>query len=283
MIRIQSKKGFSLVELMVTFVIVSVVIAGVVGGYYSFIDISRETIKQTSVDANVKMALKLIQRDLNMAGYGLPPNRTRVASNDGSGMLDEPTDGVDYNCDGDTLDLINIDRIFIADGWQILTDVTDNGEEDGNIMTSPTDYFSIIANVRENGGYFTSLTVPVTAGDSDLTVASVNINSGDEYQAPDNDFTNNTAVNIYGPDGGGTIHLEGRRITTITSPGGIITLKTGETFVNGFTTADSVVVPGIAWYVEIKAGDNVPWLYRNENKIISYLVDLQFEYGYVID
>ena len=275
-----SSKGFTLVEMLVSLVIFAVVLAGTMGGYIGFQQGTRVAVKQQKLDSDIKLTLKLLQRDLNMAGFGLP-RITRVASDDQSVTLTEVVVGFDFNEDDDREDDIVSDRIFMADGWEILKDITDNGEIDGNIVESPTDYYSKIGAKREKGGYKAAPAASVTAGATAVSVDDTNLNLDEEYNTADGDIKSNTAVIIAGDDNSSVFHVEGARVALVA--GTAINLVSGESLLNAYTQSSSEVVGGIAWYVDMKTNDAVPWLYRNNDKVVPHALDFQIQYGFDID
>lgn len=275
-----SSRGFTLVEMLVSLVIFAVVLAGTMGGYIGFQQGMQVTVTQQKLDSDIKLTLKLLQRDLNMAGFGLP-RITRVASDDQGVTWTETAVGFDFNADGDSDDDIVSDRIFMADGWEILRDITGNGEIDGDIVVSPTDYYSKIGAKREEGGYAATLAASVAAGATAVSVNSLNLNSGDEYNTADSDIKANRAVIVAGDDGSSVFHVEGARIGSVA--GTTINLVSGESLQNAYTQSSSEVVAAIAWYVDMKSGDAVPWLYRNNDKVVPNVLDFQIQYGFDID
>ncbi len=273
-------KGFTLVEMLVSLVIFAVVLAGTMGGYVGFQQGMQMAVDQQKLDSDIKLTLKLLQRDLNMAGFGLP-RITRVASDDQGVTLTEAAVGFDYNTDGDTADNIVSDRIIVADGWEILRDITDNGEIDGDIVTSPTDYYSKIGAKREDGGYAATLTATANAGATAVAVNATNLNIGEQYNTADADIQANRATIIAGDDISLAFHVEGARIGSVTGTTSI-GLVTGESLQDTYTQTTSEVVAAIAWYVDMKTGDAVPWLYRNNDKVAPNILDFQIEYGFDI-
>ncbi len=282
---------------MVALAIISVVLVGVVGGYINFSRITGSSIELTTADAEAKLALRLMQRDLNMAGFGLPPI-TRVASHDGGKVISEETLDVDLNNDGDQEDDVATDRIFIADGWEILTDVTTNGAEDGDVQSSP-DFYSLIASRREKGGYRAELVEDVSAGstlvsakvttptgDTDLTLnlnvgEECSVNDCDRETSLDTDFKSQAGMILYGKNALGEAGIEGHGISFVTPPQ--LEFASGESLERQYLADSSLVVPAITWYLDRKENDQVVWLYRNQHKVISNVANLQFSYGFDVD
>lgn len=302
-----NQAGFSLVELMVATVIVMVTLAGVTAGFNSFTNHSSTSLQDNEKNAVVKATFQLLKRDLNMAGFGLAL-QTRMAEDDQFETAIESnfTSNYDFNADGDSVDNITEadvaydlnndgdqtdpmyrDRLYLANGWTVLEDITDNHAYDGNIVETPTDYYYLAANKKENGGYFARLTAPEIAGALTLTVDNLNINSGDEYPtglpvANIADFKSDAAVIICGQNAAGTYSLEGLPVGSIT--GTTIDFLAAENLANSYVVngaaMDTEVVPAITWYVEQKGGDTVHWLYRNQDKVMPGVIGFQVSYGY---
>jgi len=296
--RFNSVSGFSLVELLVATAIIMITLLGVTASLHSITGRGAAGMRENKKDAEIKDAFQLLQRDLNMAGFGLTV-KTRIAEDSQyeTAIESDFTPTYDPNGDGDYVDAITetnakydlnndgvIDnakmyreRLYIADGWTILKDVTDNNATDGNIVETPTDYYYMIAKKKEEGGYYATLHTDVSVNATSITVTSININTGDEITAG-NDFKVDAAAIIYGKDSSGSFKLEGINIKTIDTK----TLKfpPGETLSNSFKASDSVVVPAITWYVEKKSGDTTFWLYRNKDKVLPNVIGFQVSYGY---
>lgn len=302
-----NQSGFSLVELMVATVIVMVTLAGVTASFNNFTGHNSTSIKDNEKNAVVKATFQLLQRDLNMAGFGLAL-QTRIAEDDqfetaiesdftstydfnGDGdSLDNITEAdvaYDLNLDGDQLDPMYRDRLYLANGWTILEDITDNHAYDGNIVETPNDYYYLAANKKENGGYFATLTAPASAGTLMLTVNNLNINTGDEYPtglpvANVDDFKADAALIICGQNTAGNFSLEGLPLGSIA--GSTLDFLGAEVLANSYvingTVMDTEAVPAIIWYVEKKAGDTIHWLYRNQDKVMPGVIGFQVSYGY---
>jgi len=304
---LSNPSGFSLVELMVATVIVMVTLAGVTASFNNFTGHSSTSLQDSEKNAIVKATFQLLKRDLNMAGFGLAL-QTRMAEDDQfetaiesdfTSTYDSNTDGdsldniteadvtYDLNNDGDQLDPVYRDRLYLANGWTILEDITDNHAYDGNIVETPTDYYYLAANKKENGGYFARLTAPEIAGALTLTVDNLNINTGDEYPTglPAGnvvDFKADAAVIICGQNAAATFSLEGLPVGSIA--GTTIDFLGAENLANSYVVngadMDTEVVPAITWYVEQKAGDAFHWLYRNQDKVMPGVIGFQVSYGY---
>ncbi|MBI4687381.1 MAG: type II secretion system protein [Nitrospirae bacterium] len=265
--------GFTLVELMVTIAIFSFVIAASYATYINFIHSTTRESQLTSINADAATTLKLLERDIKMAGFGLPQT-TRAASHNNCNVSNE-----DF-CKNNT------DRIFMADGWEILRDFTLNKEDDGQIPTSP-DYYSKIANSKANGGYRAQLTSDASLSATSVAVDVLNIDSADERDDPDDDdgsplvdIKDNKSFII-----SDNIKVEGHRIGSLT--GTTINLLSNESLNNTYLAGNSSVAPALGWYVRKDSsgkkypnGDNIYWLYRNQNRVIPYVDNLQIQYGY---
>jgi|GEM_PF-2232191 len=303
-----SQVGFSLVELMVATVIIVVTLAGVTAGLQNFNRHNGTSLRENEKNTVVKATFQLLKRDLNMAGFGLAL-QTRLAEDDqyetaiesdftsdydfnnDSDSLDDITEAnldYDLNNDGDKTDPMYRDRLYLANGWSILEDVTDNNSADGNIVESPTDYYYLVASQKEKGGYFAKLTAPVTAGALSVTVDNLNINMGEEVTIA-TDFKSDAAIIICGASSTGTFSLEGLSTGNIT--GSTIHFQGAEALAGSYVTTgsamDTEVVPAIVWYVEQKSAatpaDTVPWLYRNDDKVMPGVIGFQVSYGYDAD
>ncbi|MFN3479296.1 MAG: PilW family protein [Thermodesulfovibrionales bacterium] len=266
----QVSKGFTLIELMVVIGIFGIVLAAAFSAYVYFVNSTTRESELTMINSDVATVLKLLERDIQMAGFGLPVE-TRVASHN------------DCNAGNENFCKSGTDRLFVADGWEILRDFTDDQKDDGLIPTSPTDYYSRIANSKnDSGGYRSPLSSPATSGTSQITVDTINIDSSDERSDPDQngkDIKDNKSLII--SDGQ---NVEGHRIATMS--GNTINLLSNDYLIKNYPQ-DSRVVPAIAWYVRKDStgkkypdGSDVYWLYRNENKVMPYVEDFQIRYGY---
>jgi type II secretory pathway component PulJ len=305
---LKEQRGFTIVELVITMLVSVAVLAGVTSSFRNFSRHSRDSFQKNEKNAAIKATLKLLQRDLNMAGFGLP-FETRLAEDnlfrqtiesdfeanyhcnadsDSDDPITETCAQHDLNGDGDTSDTMYQDRLYIANGWTILKDITINGDTDGDIATSPQDYFYLVSNKKEKtNGYFTSLIAPVSPSASSIRVDKTNINitheknvSTDFKQHKDGGFI------LFGNDGSGVPvnNLEGHFIGTIT--GTTLNCSGTDTLAHTYVTADSIVVPAITWYLEKKTGvtppDTVYWLYRNTDKVLPNVIGFQVSFGYDI-
>jgi hypothetical protein len=174
------------------------------------------------------------------------------------------------------------DRLFLADGSQLLKDVSKNNEDDGEILE---EYMTDLANAKGGaaGGYRAQLADNVAAGATSATVANLNINSGEERNVSENDFMDNTAFII----GDGT-RVEGHRIDSVDTDTRSISLLADELFSQTYLSADNnPVVPATAWYIrsdpdgkKYSNGDTVYWLYRNGYRALPNVDNFQVQYGY---
>lgn len=299
-----SETGFSLVELLVGLVIVVVVLAGVGSSFNTFNRHGSQQILENEQTATIKATLQLLKRDLNMAGFGLCKENRLAEDNqyetaveneftadyfNGDGDADdnitEANVNYDLNNDGDTSDLMYRDRLYIANGWTILEDITTDGSYDGDIVQTPIDYFHKVASRTEDGGYFAELTSPASVGATSISVDNININSGDEFLSG-NDFKSDGSTILYGHDASGSYSLEGLPNGAVSSTQ--IQFLSGESlshaFVMGTPPEQTQVVPAISWYVEQKTGatppDKVKWLYRDQDKVLRNVIGFQVSFGY---
>ncbi|MFQ5559644.1 MAG: PilW family protein [Nitrospinota bacterium] len=253
-----NQKGFSLLEMLIAMGIFGIIMGVATSTYITFLNHLPRERKIASVNSDAKIAMLLMEKDIKTAGFGLPPE-LRIASDD--------------NCTvGDTSFCVaNSDRIFIADGWEMIKDFTNNGDEDGTITTAK---YVTLSTVGENGGYFTTLSVDTTAGATLVPVTQMNINSGDEEanaHTPDDDFKANRALILYNS---ALSTLEGHRTTT----GSNMTLLGADALNTAIPVSGTQVVPAIAYYIAVVDGN--PWLFRNNNKVLKGVSALAFQYGY---
>lgn len=260
--------GFSLIELMIAVVVFAFVIAASFATYINFIHSTTRETALTAINADAVTSLKLLENDIRMAGFGLP-QATRVASDDNCNV------GAESFCKANT------DRIFVADGWEILRDFTDNQAEDGQIPVPPgsIDYYSKISDAKYNNTYKANLISDAALGATFTTVNKLDIDIDDEYHDPSEDIKANKAFII--SDGA---NVEGHRIYRI--PSTSITFLSHESLNHSYA-ANSSVVPAIAWYVRedpdgrtYPDGSKIYWLYRNQNRVIPYVDNFQIRYGY---
>ncbi len=250
-------KGFTLIELMVAMAIFSIIMGFAVTAFTDFAKKTPKIKKFSRVNSDSKIALLLMEKDIKSAGFGMP-SLLRIA--------------IDDTCAGpDTFCITNSDRIFIADGWEIIKDFTDNGEVDGAISTA--NYVNI-ANTKASaaGGYFAQLTANVASGNTALPVNTIDIDSVDTPTTTDDDFKANRALIIYDNNPNPDI-LEGHRIDSIP-----INLLTNDGLNNNVLAATAQIVPAIVYYIAEVGGVN--WLFRNNNKVLQGVSSLQFKYGY---
>lgn len=278
-----SQKGFSLVELLIVMALTAFVGAAAVSTYSTFVSNSTRDLALNALNIDTKIALRLLENDIQMAGFGLP-------------MAARAAD--DENCEYNASSFCKngTDRLFLADGTQMLTDVTDNGENDGNIPTPPTssiDYASLISQIKRNGGgYNAPLTNAANTGNTSLTINMLNIDIGQENllngNTPSNDFIANQALIITDSTNTPDTKVEGHIIGSIS--GTTLSLAANEAIsgpISGSYAVGSQVVPAVAWYVIIDPdgntySDGTPmyWLYRNQNKVIPNVDNFQVTYGY---
>jgi len=269
--------GFTLLETLIVILISSVLMAVVMTSVIQYVNSSAQQSALDDMNAEVSLLFKVIESDVMMAGYGLPP-RTRIAS--------------DFNCDLGSQVCSNVtgtstarqsDMLFVADGWQILKSITDTGEDDGHVVPS---YMTLVSSKRGSsaGGYSTLLQTDSGTGTNSITLQTLNINSGENFNAPAT-FLAGNAVII-----GTNTKVEGHTIATITSPGTVNFNANDKMFRNYSAAVNHSVVPAHVWSVRIDPdgkkfsdGTTVNWLYRDNYKVLPYVTNFEVQYGYDIN
>src|SRR5208337_2421313 len=127
-----SQKGYSLVELLIVMAITVFVGAAAISTYSTFVSNSTRDLALNELNIDTKIALRLLENDIQMAGFGLP-TASRVAPDENCPYSETGSNAgnMPFFCKQGS------DRLFLSDGTQMLTDVTDNGENDGNIPSPP--------------------------------------------------------------------------------------------------------------------------------------------------
>ena len=305
MTRYQQKlSGFTLIELLVSLAIVAAVMAGTYSGFRGFSEATRAATNEVAVLEDVSVALNLLRRDLEVSGWGLP-KATRVAGDDATGVqVAESAFGVDINGDGDADDTVLTDRLFVANGLKIITDTAPSPlggyYPDGEV---PPGSMLAVADAMADGGQKATLTAQ-SAGSVSVSTTNVNFDtescrgwySGINYNLVD--IRANNAIIFGGKVSGGGFAVEGHRISSVgstpansktctdTSGGGHVAgPATSVSFTSGETVgfsyihdSTSIAVPAVVWEVRL-ADDGVYWLYRNQHKVLSNVVDFQLAYG----
>jgi len=264
--------GFSLLELLIVLLVSSVLMGAAVTLFVTFVNTSAEQSIQDTISSEVSLVSKILEKELMLAGYGLPLS-TRVASDNNCNVSDE------------TFCVNGTDRLFIADGTQLLKDITDNNEDDGKIGDTE---MTNIANAKNSavGGYCTYLLADAVTGATSLSLQNLNVNLGQERAAnpTTNDFIENNALIL-----GDNSQVEGHRIAAI---GAAVSLMPLDSIVAtlGYLSAavpSPVVVPASAWYVrndpdgrKYPDGTVVRWLYKNNYKVLPNVDNFQVQYGY---
>lgn len=263
-----NSRGFSLIEMMVSMIIFGIIMAGAATTYTNFVKKNPRIKKFSKVNSDAKIALVLMEKDISASGFGMPPE-LRVASDNNCAA------GNPGFCQAET------DRLFMADGWEVIKDFTDNGDEDGNIGTAQ--YVAVSAR-KEAGGYFSHLTADAGAGDTVLRLNSLNIDSADEVNAG-NDIKAEKSLILYDFDGATVDNVEGHRIASVDNGLSTATLHGNDPILNALSSWSGAVgtkaVPAIAYYIAQYNGD--PWLFRNNSKVLKGASDLQIQYGYDVN
>ncbi len=273
------KKGFTIVELLVSISIFSIILVAASDFYInSMRESSKERLKAFK-ENEVKEVFRLIEDDIRHADFGYD-NKTDNDNNDNKSIaiyaLDKCGSGAN-----ETFCKPNTSRIFIADGWQIIRDFTQDNCPDGDIID--TDYETIL-------NKFKAEVVSYTPGNKNITLNTLNIDSKcrqantsalcGSNTSDCNDFKDNKALIIarcY--DGSNNFGVEGRRIGGISST--TISFISNENFLTYYNCnqAYSVAFPAIVWYIR-KNSNGVFSLYRNENQVIQDVDNFVVRVGY---
>ena len=269
----KTESGFTLIELVIVMLISSVLLGAVLTSYITYINTVSKESAQDRINAEVTAVFNIVEKDIMMAGYGLPKG-TRVACHN------------DCNAGGESFCKAHTDRLFLADGWELLTDITDNHEEDDQI--SQQLYMTYLADAKNStvGGYRALLAADVAVAAASLTVVALNINNGEENTATppyDDDFKDGMAFII-----GDATRVEGHRIDTVNAGSKSISILANDHIIQNFQALSSPsVVPATAWYVrsdpdgkKYRDGTPVYWLYRNGDRVMQYVDNFQIQYGY---
>jgi len=249
------KRGITLVEIMVSLLILSVFIVGIVAFYGRFITATSAERRRAEENTNIALTLTIIDRDIKMAGFATP-DIIKVASEDGTGLN-------------------GTDRLFIADGWEMMRDFTDNGDDDGVIPQEPIDIYSTITTKAKEGGYFGATIQNAGTGNTSIVIQDTDINS-----TGDGDIKENSSIIIQAMIGGAPNGLpEGYRTTNIAPlvppPGFRINLREN---LRREYLMNSMVVPSFCYYIQ---RDNEGfWLFRNNIRVLPDVRGFQVEYGY---
>lgn len=260
--------GFTLIEMLIVMVISSVLMGAVLSLFIQYVNTSAQQSAQDDINAEVSSLFKVIEKDVMMAGYGLPA-RTKIASH--------------FNCIAadPAFCVNNTDRLFVADGWQILRAVTDNNEDDGQIAAN---FMTFIANRKSSaaGGYSTTVKADIGTGINTMTLLALNINSGEELTVSATDFSADNALII-----GDNARVEGHAIRIVTPPDTVETMALDPVIQPYLAAVDHSVVPATVWYVRndpdgktFSDGSPVNWLYRNGFKVLPNVSNFKVKYGY---
>lgn len=252
------KKGLTLIELLVAMAISLVILGSVYAFYQSSLNISSKERKKAQTLKEVREAFRILEDDIRQAGFGFP----KTGCN-GKGIC---YFYVDNNCNvGDeTFCKAGTDRFFVADGWQIIKDFTDDGNPDGNIKDKS--YEKIIKNK-----YCANVT-SYTLGAKQIQVNKVDIDKPDELRTTNDIKCKKAIIVCYN----GTV--EGRRIEKANPTTKIIKLNRLE---QPLSTSKGIVLPANVWYVRENSGTY--WLYRNEKRVLPNVEGFQVHVGYDSD
>ncbi len=275
------KKGFTIIELLVSISVFSLILIAATNFYVkSLSKTTRERLKAFKQN-EIKEVFRLIEDDIRHADFGYD-NKTDNDNNDNKSIAIYALDKCGSSSN-ETFCKPNTSRIFIADGWQIIRDFTQDNCPDGDI--SDTDY-EIILNK------FKAEVVSYTAGNKNITLDTLNIDSkcrkpsssalcgSDNNTSGCNDIKDNKALIIARcHDSSNNFGVEGRRIggvnnTTIT----FVDNESPLTY-NICNQAYSVAFPAVVWYVR-KNSNGIFSLYRNERQVIEDVENFVVRVGY---
>ena len=290
------KRGFSLVELLVAIIILLVILGGVYAFFVNFIDQLELQRKKAEVLKEARLAFRVLEDDIKHAGFALPSEVEKNAADCSSGK------GVCrfavYRCDkysnpthDPTFCIDQTSVFFIADGWRIIQDWTNDNCPDGNI--SEEDY-EFLADVMSNGGFFSK--VVGYGGSKNIEIDKVDIDNksvstitfcGSTGSADERarDYWVNHAFIVCGcTNNAGNYGQEGRRIASISStPSGYVLGFYSKSEVLGYkwcNPTESKVVPAIVWYVAEDPQTGIVWLWRNGRKVLPNVEFFKVHVGY---
>lgn len=238
------KTGFTLIEIMVSLAILAGLITVLAFIYGNLVDMSVSERRKAEANTDINLCLTLLEKDIMMAGFATP-NTTKVASLNGTSS----------------------DRLFLADGWEIMRDFTDNGCDDGIISN---DFYGVISSVSEGGGGYSASLVQYAATETSVIVVN-NLNIDGVGSIADDDFKQNSSLIIYSGQG----PPEGYRIISVVSTASAISLQEG--LCRNYSVGSSVV-PALCYYIASFEDRN--WLFRNDARVLPDVEDFQVQYGY---
>ncbi len=260
------RKGITLIELIVSVVLMLVLLASVYSFYIMFVNnSSRERIKAQTLK-EVREAFRILEDDVRHAGFGYPKSG---CFNKGVCLF-----YVDDSCNVDEqFCKQGSDRFFVADGWTIIEDFTKDHYPDGEI---PNAVYETIVSQK-----FFAKVETYAEGAKDIVVDKIDIdNSGSE------DIKSKKAIIVCGRrDNANKVIQEGRRIEKVKKGAFTFDLifnskeKPLEGIKDCSTSDKGKVLPAIVWYVR-KATDGRYWLYRNEEKVLPNVEDFKVFVGY---
>jgi type II secretory pathway pseudopilin PulG len=268
------RKGITLVELLIAMVIALLIIGAVYKVYSYFSQESAKQMVKAQALSQIKAAFRLLEDDIRHAGFGMPDRS--FCKEKGICLF-----SVDNNCHkGDDFCKDGTDRFFVADGWEIIRDFTDDHMIDGFI--SDSDYKKL------SNSLFYAKVISYVSGTRKITVDKLDIdNRSDGVKSED--IKDNRAVIICGRlNPSGRVGQEGRRLKSA-SGHEIQFLKKEDPLNYKYACSadcsdacEGIVLPAVVWYVK-KADDGRYWLYRNEKRVIPDVFDFQIHVGYDLD
>ena len=263
-----NRKGFTLIELLVASIMMLVVLGASYSFYIFYVgNISKERAKAV-LQEKIQTSFSLIAEDIRHAGFALQKENNGIC-----------IFSIDDNCSvGDETFCKNgTDRLFVADGWQMIRDFTNDNCPDGTI--SNVTYETIVnKNYHANAAYTpnTKFIVANTLDiDSICRSSSTACGDGSCY-----DIKDNKAIIICGcKNGTGVYGQEGRRVSSIDNATSTISFLSKESALKYYNCSNGKIVPANVWYVR-KTTDGTYWLYRNQEKVLKNVLNFQVCAGY---
>jgi hypothetical protein len=237
--------------------------------YIFFTNSSNKERAKAVSQKKIQTCFNLIADDIRHAGFGLQKN------NNSSICLfsihDNCSAGDESFCKNGT------DRLFIANGWQIIRDFTNDNCPDGDISNS--DYETL-----SNGNYHAKATY--SASQQSISYDKLDIDSKCRGVSTFcggggcEDIKDNKAIIVCGCKNSlGKYGQEGRRVSSIDNVTRKINFLNKEAVLNYDNCTNGSIIPANVWYVK-KASDGEYWLYRNENKVMNNILNFQVCAGY---
>ncbi len=265
---ISSKKGFSVLEMIIAIFITLIIMAASYKFYLKFFDtFSKEKIK-SQLQAQLQDTFEIIEDDIRHASFGL------LKQNNGICLY-----VIDDNCTNSNLCVPGTDRLFIGDGWQIIRDFTVDNCPDGDI---PDTTYQILASKKFYANVMSytmdSKSIVLDKIDIDNTCRNVNNLCGSGNSC--DDLLDNKAFIVCGCRNISDKYCqEGRRISSVDESTKTLNFLVSADSLSCYKCNGAKVVPAIVWYVK-KDSNNDYWLYRNQQKVIENVVNFSVCAGY---